>query len=243
MPLYGLIGKSLTHSFSRVYFREKFAREGCTDCEYRNFELRRIEEFPALLQQNPQLQGLNVTIPYKQAIMPFLDQLQPEAQAIGAVNTVLFNESKSIGANTDYYGFWESLQPHLHGNAPKALILGSGGAAQAVAYALKIHNIPYRTVSRHPQGEQWTYARANAALPDFTLIVNTTPLGTFPHTDAMPPLAVEKLTAEHLVYDLVYNPAQTLLLQKAGQQGAKVCNGLKMLQLQAKKSWELWNEL
>ena len=243
MHLYGLIGKYLTHSFSKGYFQEKFALEGITDCEYRNFELSTIEEFPEVLRQNPQLRGLNVTIPYKQVIIPYLTELATEAQAIGAVNTVLFYGSKIRGANTDYYGFWESLKPYLHGNAYKALILGSGGAAQAVAYALEVNQIPYCTVSRNPCKGQWSYEQANAALNQYNLIINTTPLGTFPQVDAMPPLAVEKLTKKHLVYDLVYNPEQTLLLQKAAQQGAATCNGLKMLQLQAEKSWELWNEL
>lgn len=246
MIRYGLIGYPLSHSFSKQYFSRKFAQEAIADVAYELFPLTHIEEFPDLLKQHPHLVGLNVTIPYKQQVIPFLDRLDPVAERIGAVNTIKIAPASGerLGYNSDYYGFKQSLESWL-GKRPvkQALVLGTGGASKAIVCALQHLGVAYQYVSRHPSPKAITYEalRANYALANFPLIVNTTPLGMSPHPEAAPDLSYEQLTAKHFCYDLVYNPEETLFMTKAAQQGAQVKNGLEMLHLQAEKSWEIWN--
>lgn len=239
MKRFGLLGRFLGHSASAAYFNEKFRREGLSDHHYQNFELPRISDFPTLLQQYPDLVGLNVTIPYKQAVMPYLGQLSSTAQAIGAVNTIVFDPTPS-GYNTDAEGFWNSLAPHLQPHHTRALVLGTGGASQAVSYALRQKEIAVRRVSRSPQDDQLSYQAAGAVLHEYPLLINATPVGTFPDTDALPALALDGLGPGHLVVDLIYNPPQTALLKAAQQRGAAVLNGRPMLEAQAEAAWQLW---
>ena len=246
MIRYGLIGYPLSHSFSKQYFARKFEQEDITNTIYELFPLESIEDFPDLLRRYPHLVGLNVTIPYKQQVIPFLSRLDPVAERIGAVNTIKIDTASGerVGYNSDYYGFKQSLAPWLSERTVKqALVLGTGGASKAVVCALQDVGIAYQYVSRHASPEVITYEalRANHALADFSLIVNTTPLGMSPHVDAAPDLAYEQLTDEQLCYDLVYNPEETLFMKRAAARGALVKNGLEMLHLQAEKSWAIWN--
>ena len=245
-PIYGLIGKKLGHSFSKKYFTEKFVREGIPS-RYELFEIPTIERFLGLWEQYPQLKGLNVTIPYKAEVIPYLDLLTPEAHAVHAVNTIRRDEAGLIGYNSDIYGFWTSLENFLAGAKPMgALILGTGGAARAVAYVLehmaKIPAITY--VSRKPGGPtQMGYEDLTTVkLEDYPLIINTTPLGMYPNISTAPQFPYEQLTSQHFAYDLVYNPEETRFLSLAKAQGAKVLNGMPMLIGQAEKSWEFWND-
>ena len=245
--LFGLIGYPLSHSFSKQYFNEKFRREGIEGCYYELFPLERIEALPALLEAHPKLRGLNVTIPYKQQVMPYLGRLDEGAGAVGAVNTISVKEGLLTGYNTDVYGFERSLQTFLDergGEAAglQALVLGTGGAAKAVAYVLRKMGIPYREVSRTKKTGRLTYPELNETLMrDCRLIVNTTPLGMSPKADTCPEIPFQHIGTQHLLYDLVYNPEETLLMAKARRQGAAVHNGLAMLRLQAEKAWEIWN--
>jgi len=238
---YGLIGQSLKHSFSKDYFTEFFAKEGIA-ASYKNFELQRIEDFIGLKKQ--EILGLNVTLPYKESILPFLDQLSPEAQEIGAVNCICFSEGKTIGHNTDAYGFKESLRPILRTEHRKALILGKGGAAKAVAYVLRSLGVEYRYVSRDPQGIDLAYGDLNdKALSFFPFLINTSPVGMFPDVEACPDIPYEHLSSKNFLYDLIYNPEETLFLNCGKERGALVMNGHKMLIYQAERSWELWNQI
>ncbi|MDI1354578.1 MAG: shikimate dehydrogenase [bacterium] len=244
MKQFGLIGRSLSHSFSKSYFEKKFNDLQLKDHSFENFELATIEDFKPLLKNNPNLNGVSVTIPYKETIMPFLDELSMEAKEIGAVNCISFKNRKLMGHNTDVYGFSQSIKPFLDANHERALILGTGGASKAVAYALKKVGVEVYFVSSSPKKTENTFSYAeinDRILNAFKLIVNTTPLGTFPKTNECPPLPYEFLTPLHLAYDLVYNPAETLFLKKAKEQGAISVNGVSMLHLQAEKSWEIWN--
>ena len=245
MQLYGLIGYPLSHSFSKQYFTEKFAREGITDCRYELYELPDVADLPQLLASQPSLRGLNVTIPYKQPVIPFLDTLDESARRVGAVNVIKIDRrGKKTGYNSDYYGFRQSLGDWLRrlGVQPKAaLVLGNGGAAQAVQVALQDLGIGYQVVSRQASPQVLTYEQLDGAvLAKHQLIVNTTPLGTYPRTDACPPIPYALLTPQHLLYDLVYNPPQTAFLTRGADRGAAVHNGLAMLHLQAEKAWEIW---
>lgn len=242
MKVYGLIGYPLSHSFSKGFFAEKFARQGITDCMYESFPIPEIGELPALLAQYPDLQGLNVTIPYKQAVMSYLDELSPAAAQIGAVNCIHFKDGRKIGYNTDAIGFRRSLEPLLQPHHNKALVLGTGGAAKAVQYVLEGLNIPYKLVSRQAAADSISYDQLDAAtMASHTLIVNTTPLGMYPNVSAAPALPYEQLTDKHLLYDLIYNPAVTTFLQQGADRGATIKNGHEMLILQAEASWEIWN--
>ena len=242
MKVYGLIGYPLSHSFSKGFFAEKFAREGIRNCMYESFPIPEISELPALLAQYPDLQGLNVTIPYKQAVMSYLDELSPAAAQIGAVNCIHFKEGRKIGYNTDAIGFRRSLEPLLQPHHNKALVLGTGGAAKAVQYVLEGLNIPYKLVSRQASADAISYEQLDAAtMTSHTLIVNTTPLGMYPNVSAAPALPYEQLTDKHLLYDLIYNPAVTAFLQQGADRGATIKNGHEMLILQAEASWEIWN--
>ena len=243
MRKFGLIGRNISYSFSRRYFSEKFGREGI-DASYENFDLQEINEFPQVIKSNPEIKGLNVTIPYKQAILPFLDTLDPIAKDIGAVNTIKIGENGSLtGYNTDHFGFAEALKPHLKPHHTKALILGTGGASRAVNYALKSLEIKTTFVSRSPSKNVISYEELSAeVLEEFTVIVNTTPLGTYPNVEEVPALPIKNLSSRHLIFDLIYNPSKTALMQMAEGRGATILNGQKMLELQAEKAWEIWNQ-
>ena len=243
MRKFGLIGRNISYSFSRNYFSEKFLREGISG-SYENFDLKNISEFPAVLKENPELKGLNVTIPYKEEIIPFLDSLDPVASEIGAVNTIKLETSgRLIGYNTDYFGFAEALKPYLKEHHKKALILGTGGASKAIAYALKTLDIEYKFVSRKASEEKLSYEELNEQmLKEYTLLVNCSPLGTFPKTEEHPKIPFQHLTRNHLIFDLIYNPPQTRFMELAKDQGATVVNGQKMLELQAEKAWDIWNK-
>ena len=243
--LFGLIGYPLSHSFSKKYFAEKFSREGREGCYYELFPLPAIGELPELLRAFPNLRGLNVTIPYKQAVIPYLDRLDPDARAVGAVNTIRIREGRCEGFNTDVIGFEQSLRGWLAGlgrQPERALVLGTGGAAQAVRYVLGRMSIEARLVSRRPGPSRRTYGEIDeAVLARHLLIINTTPLGMAPQTDQKPDLPYGQLTPAHLLYDLVYNPEKTLFLDAGSRQGAATKNGLEMLHLQAEAAWAVWN--
>jgi shikimate dehydrogenase len=242
MRKFGLVGRNISYSFSRKYFSEKFTNEGI-NATYENFDLQDINQFPEVLAKNPELKGLNVTIPYKEAIFPFLDSLDETAQQIGAVNTIKVERNGSLtGYNTDYFGFSEALKPFLKPHHKKALILGTGGASKAVNYALNSLDIKTRLVSRSPSKNAISYQQlSEEILEEHTVIINTTPLGTHPKVEEYPPLPVNYLSSRHLLFDLIYNPPQTALMKLAAARGATVLNGEKMLELQALKAWEIWN--
>src|SRR5690606_528413 len=246
MRTFGLIGFPLKHSFSKRYFSEKFLKEGLHYCQYQMFEIDEIGKFPQVLSSNPQLVGLNVTIPYKEKVIPYLDDLEPGCRLIGAVNTIKVAGDKLVGFNTDYIGFKQSLLNWLPTQSVKAIILGTGGASRAVKQALHDLSIPFLMVSRTQSEQQGTvnYHTLDQnpdILHEYRLIINTTPLGTFPNTEQMPPLPVRQLSPQHLVYDLVYNPETTQLMKAVLDAGGMAKNGLEMLHLQAEASWEIWN--
>lgn len=239
---YGIIGNPLAHSFSPAYFAEKFRKLGI-EASYERFELNAITEFPNLLKTHPQLRGLNVTIPYKQSIIPYLDSLSEAAQQIGAVNCIGIESNRLKGYNTDVIGFEQSLTPLLRPCHTKALVLGTGGSSMAVIYVLKRLGIEYLSVSRQPKINERGYADLTRdVLQDYLLIVNTTPLGMSPENDTCPDIPYEALGSKHLLYDLVYNPQETKFLALGKAQGAATKNGLEMLHLQAEASWEIWNQ-
>lgn len=243
--LYGLIGYPLSHSFSKKYFSDKFEKESIDNSRYELFELEDIQELPALLKQHPDLVGMNVTIPHKQQVMRYLDELDASAKRVGAVNTIRFSGNKRVGYNTDYYGFKESLE-HWLGTADisKAIILGTGGASRAVKCVLYALEIDYLLVSRQASEHTITYDRLknDYHLKDYPLIINSTPLGMSPNISTFPDIAYDQLSSEHFCYDLVYNPEVTTFMKKAEEHGATAKNGLEMLHLQAEKSWEIWNQ-
>jgi len=243
MRTFGLIGFPLTHSFSQKYFSEKFKKENISDAEFKNFPLENINDFPRLLASNPTLCGLSVTIPHKQSMMRILIEMDTVARETGAVNCIKVSETLT-GFNTDVFGFEKSLLPLLKNHHTKALILGTGGAAKAVEYVLKKSGIEYLFISRSqkPEAGNCSYNDLdNEIISSHPLIINTTPLGMFPDADSYPRIPYEHLTEKHLLYDLVYNPQETLFLKKGKEKGAQVKNGLEMLQLQADKAWEIWN--
>ena len=241
MRTFGLLGKNIDYSFSRKHFSEKFSKENI-DAEYLNFDIPSIEDFPEIIKKN-KLAGLNVTIPYKEAIIPFLDSLDNHSENIRAVNTIKFEKNGSLrGFNTDFWGFQEALKPHLKPHHQKAIILGTGGASKAIAYALELLSIEYKFVSRNPEDDQLSYHDLDKEIiEDHTIVINCTPLGTFPNTEVHPEIPFDFITENHLIFDLIYNPSETKLMQLSAQKGATTVNGLKMLQLQAKKAWEIWN--
>lgn len=253
MRSFFLLGKSLKHSFSPTYFNEKFGRLGIVDAEYSIAEMPEIESFPEWIVNQNSLAGINVTIPFKNAIIPYLDELNDEARSIGAVNTVAVlpksNANKGMypnftlhGFNTDASAFSAEIRPLLRPWMDMALILGNGGSAATVRYVLQKIGLKCTTVSRSKNDNTLLWSELTAPLVRHTkLIVNTTPLGQFPLTSNFPPLPFEALGTEHLVFDLIYNPEKTMLLQRAKALGCMVQNGLGMLHLQAEKSWEIWN--
>jgi len=242
MKTLGLIGYPLSHSFSKKHFSEKFERENIEGLQYELFPLESIEEFPDLLKKNPDIVGLNVTIPYKEAVIPYLDEID-ESAAFGAVNTIKFENGKLRGFNTDVYGFEHSIKPLLQAHHTAALILGTGGAAKAVASVFGRLRIAYKYVSRTPSEGQFSYKNIDEnTIKNHTVIVNTTPLGMYPNAEYCPRLPYEKLSDKHLFYDLVYNPNVTTFLKNGKKQGTSIKNGLDMLYLQAERAWEIWNE-
>ncbi len=247
MRLFGLIGYPLSHSFSAKYFARKFETENIPDTDYRLFPLENITDVTSLIALQPDLQGFNVTIPYKLAILPYLDHISDAAKSVGAVNCVKIDRNESgvelMGYNTDVYGFRESLIPALKPILKNALVLGTGGAAKAVCYTLNELGITYKLVSR-TGGENsvllYTQLTENI-ISDNLLIINTSPVGTFPDTEKCPDIPYHFLTNKHLLFDLIYNPAETKFLRLGREAGAATLNGSKMLELQAEKSWEIWN--
>lgn len=242
--IFGLVGRNIGHSFSKKYFTEKFSAAGAEHNVYQNFDLENIALFPDIIRDNPGLVGLNVTIPYKQAIIPFLDKMSANATQIGAVNTIrITKKGKLKGYNTDWYGFMESLRPLLKPNHKKALILGTGGASKAIAFAFEKLGILHTFVSRSPADGAIGYDRINATTFDnHQIIVNCTPLGTFPNSDTFPPIPYEFLTSQHIAYDLIYNPEETYFLKRAKENGTITKNGYEMLVLQAERAWKIWNK-
>lgn len=241
---FGLIGKNISYSFSKKYFTEKFSKELFNDCTYENFDIETIDEFPDILKKNSDLKGLNVTIPYKEVIIPFLDSMSEKAFKIGAVNVIRFTKKGNLkGYNSDWYGFKKSLEPLLQPHHKKALILGTGGASKAVAFALDQLGIFYTFVSREASKNAIDYSLINATTFDnFQIIINCTPLGTSPNTKEFPPIPYEFFTPKHIAFDLIYNPEQTQFLKKAKKKGAITKNGLEMLIFQAEKAWRIWNK-
>lgn len=241
MHKYGLIGKTLGHSFSRQFFTDKFENEGI-QAEYSNYELSEIAAITEVFETS-NLKGLNVTIPYKETVMPFLDELSDEAEAIGAVNVIAFQNGKRIGYNTDAFGFKQSIKPFLTNLHERALILGTGGASKAISYVFQSIGIDVAYISREAKGENtFSYKDMNPAMMNaFKVIVNCTPVGTFPNVEECPNIPYEAITPDHLMIDLIYNPDQTLFLKKSADQGATTLNGLSMLREQALKAYEIWN--
>lgn len=241
MKRFGLIGKPLSHSFSQRWFTEKFEREGLSDHRYDTFELDSIEAFPDLIGTTKGLVGLNVTVPYKQTVVPFLDAVDPMAAAVGAVNTIHVVNGRTTGYNTDVHGFRSTLLPLLNGKKPRALVLGSGGASRAVAFVLRELGIRFRVVSRTREKGDLTWDLLDPILIEVSpLIVNTTPLGMHPMVEAAPALPYSAIGEKHVVIDLIYNPAETLFLKKARSRGAAAANGMHMLHTQAEESWGIW---
>jgi shikimate dehydrogenase len=241
---FGLIGYPLGHSFSKKYFTEKFVREGIQGCQFELYPIESISEFPQLLDSESSLEGLSVTIPYKEQVIPYLDALDPACAQIGAVNCIRIRDGKKTGFNTDYLGFKHSLQSWLGTEIPNALVLGTGGASKAVQQALRDLGIHYRIVSRTQREGQLTYADLMEQpewLASHTLIINTSPLGTYPQVEDMPNIPIEQLHATHRVYDLVYNPPITRLMKECISRGGTAKNGQDMLELQAEAAWSIWN--
>jgi len=241
---FGLIGKDISYSFSKKYFTEKFTQDVFNDYVYENFDIPTIEEFPNILKKNPDLKGLNVTIPYKEAIIPYLDTLSEKAFKIGAVNVIRVTKKRNLkGYNSDWYGFKKSLKPLLQPHHKKALILGTGGAAKAVAFALEQIGIFYTYVSREASENAIDYNRVNITTFDnYQIIINCTPVGTSPNTKDFPPIPYEFFTDKHIAIDLIYNPEETQFLKKAKKKGAVTKNGYEMLVFQAEKAWKIWNK-
>jgi len=238
MKTYGLVGKSLDHSFSKKYFIDKFNSYNIQNVEYINIEIENINH----LFNHPKfslLSGFNITIPYKQSIIPFLDKIDPIAKTINAVNCVNIENQQLVGYNTDYIGFKESLKPWLKLGIDKALILGQGGASKAVSYALQELNIKYRTIARNTTNDFSSIHQKT--INAYPLIVNCTPLGSYPNISSYPPLPYHFLSQKHLLYDLIYNPKETLFLKKGKSQNTFIQNGYEMLTIQAEKSWEIWS--
>ena len=242
---FGLLGKDISYSFSRKYFSEKFKKLGLTTLKYSNMDIPEIEEFPFLLyHREHEYRGINVTIPYKESVMRYLNEIDADAKKIGAVNTIKVLQNGELkGYNTDYYGFKKALKPLLKNQKYQALILGTGGASKAVAYALKKLDIPYKFVSRQAKNKFYlSYGSLDKTIINsHQIIINCTPLGTFPDIKKYPLIPYQGITKNHILFDLIYNPAQTLFLKTGKLNGAKTINGLRMLELQAEKSWEIWN--
>ncbi|WCO00755.1 shikimate dehydrogenase family protein [Psychroserpens ponticola] len=243
MSRLGLLGKDISYSFSRGYFKLKFEAEQLP-FTYENFDIENITMLPKLLQDNPDILGLNVTIPYKELIIPYLDKLDKKAKKIGAVNTITISQKGKLkGYNTDCYGFKNSIKPFLKTHHKKALILGTGGASKAIAYTLKKQNIKFEYVSRTIKPHvKFTYDTLTITdIKAYTIIINCSPVGTHPNVNSCPNIPYDGISDAHLLYDLIYNPEESKFLRLGKTQGAQICNGLKMLELQAEKAWRIWN--
>lgn len=241
---FGLLGRNINYSFSKGYFTEKFSNENFVGCSYENFDIPEITNFPEIIKNNSSINGMNVTIPYKETVIPFLDKLSKNAKQIGAVNTIKFTKKGKLkGYNTDYYGFQKSLEPLLQAHHKSALILGTGGASKGVAFALDQLGIGYTFVSREAKENAIDYNKIDGrTFDDYQIIINASPVGTSPNIDLFPLIPYEFFTDKHIAYDLIYNPAETQFLKKAAAQGAQTKNGLDMLIFQAEKAWEIWNK-
>ena len=246
MKIYGLVGFPLTHSFSKRFFSEKFSNEKLADCSYVNFELQYINDLLLIIYDNIDVCGINVTIPYKETVLEILDEVEETAVMIGAVNTIkVIRNQKKIslkGFNTDYLGFEKSIQPLLKSFHLKALILGTGGSSNAIAFVLHKMGIPFRKVSRLSSEVHLQYSELTPeVMLDYQVIINCTPLGMYPEIDSFPKIPYQALTAQHLLFDLIYNPEETVFLKKGKEHGAATKNGFEMLSIQAEHSWLIWN--
>jgi shikimate dehydrogenase len=242
LKTYGLIGYPLKNAFSASYFNQKFKTLGIA-AQYENFPLEHIGSFSDIINRHPEIAGLNVTIPYKEAVIPYLDQLDVTAEQVGAVNTIRFHNNRLTGYNTDIYGFEKSILPQLKAWHQSALVLGTGGASKAIVFVLEKLGMKCTLVSRHEEIGLLYEDLDKAMMRSHQVIINCTPLGMFPDVHTFPPIPYQYITDLHLAFDLIYTPAETLFLQYARQNGAATINGLEMLQLQAEKAWEIWNRL
>lgn len=241
MNRYGLIGRTLKHSFSKTYFTNKFEENGLQDCVYDNFELEAIDTFPLLFTKFPDIKGLNVTIPYKEEVLPYLTVMDDVVKEIGACNCIKVQGGELSGYNTDVVGFRHSLEPKLKAHHTKALILGTGGASKAIEYVLRQLNIDFSLVSRQKKEGLLSYDDVTRdVLAEHHLLINTTPLGMYPNTDTAPSIPYQFITPEHFLFDIVYNPAKTVFLAEGEKQGAQIANGYEMLIGQAEESWRIW---
>ncbi|MGI9553025.1 MAG: shikimate dehydrogenase family protein [Aurantibacter sp.] len=239
---YGLVGRNISYSFSKGYFTKMFQDLNLEHHSYENFDLKNIEELETFLENSSDLKGLNVTIPYKQDVLPFLSKVDNIAFQIGAVNTIKVTDDQLIGFNTDVIGFNKSLKPHLKSHHKNALILGTGGASKAVAYVLEELGLSHKFVSRHAHEHQLGYPELDKdIIAKYTVLINCTPLGTYPDIENRPEIPYHFLGKKHLLYDLIYNPVKTAFLKYGEERGASIVNGQKMLELQAEASWEIWN--
>ncbi len=248
MRIFGLIGYPLSHSFSEKYFTTKFLREGIRDAIYKTMPIDHIDKLPLLISETQNINGLNVTIPYKEQVMKYIHSLDPIAQEINAVNTLHFTRKQGqlhiCGHNTDAWGFEHSIKPMLKPHHKKALVLGTGGAAKAVEYVLRKLGIQYLYVSRTAREGLINYCDLNESLMnEYTIVINTSPVGMYPNIDSCPYLPYECITPRHIFYDLVYNPEETKFMRLAKEKGAATKNGLEMLHLQAEKAWMIWNDV
>ncbi len=240
---FGLLGRNISYSFSRGYFTEKFTKLGLTDHSYVNFDLPKIEDITDVVKNTDELVGFNITIPYKEAIFPYLSEVDAKAKEIGAINVVKVQQNGLKGYNTDVIGFQQSIAPSIKKYHQKALILGTGGASKAVAYALKSLGLDYQFVSRNAGENKWSYSQLDKKIMDsYTVVINCTPLGTYPNIQDKPSIPYHYMSDKHLVYDLIYNPEETSFMKHAKDNGATALNGHQMLKLQAEAAWKIWNE-
>ncbi|GAA4953445.1 shikimate dehydrogenase [Algibacter agarivorans] len=240
----GLLGKNISYSFSKSYFKKKFEDEDIHNTSYENFDIESIDLFPSIIKKTEGLKGLNVTIPYKEQVIPYLDKVNKKAKAIGAVNTIrITKKGKLVGYNTDCYGFKHTIKPFLKSHHKNALILGTGGASKAIAYSLKEMGISYQYVSRKlKKGIGFSYDTLQESdVENHQIIINCTPLGTFPNVDDCPNIPYGAISKNHILFDLIYNPEETTFLKQGKQNQATTINGLNMLKLQAEKAWSIWN--
>ena len=240
----GLLGRNISYSFSKAYFKNKFEDENIKDTTYENFDIENIDLLPSIIKNTKELKGLNVTIPYKEVVIPYLNKVNKKAKAIGAVNTIkITKKGKLIGYNTDCYGFKKSLQPFVKSNHKKALILGTGGASKAIAFSLKKMGISYKYVSRNlSKNVAYTYdTLSETDIKNYQIIINCTPLGTFPNVNDCPNIPYNAINSNHILFDLIYNPEETTFLKQGKKNQATTINGLNMLKLQAEKAWSIWN--
>ena len=244
MKKLGLLGKDISYSFSRSYFKNKFEKENINDISYENFDIENIDLFPSIIKNTEGIKGLNVTIPYKEQVIPYLDKINKKAKAIGAVNTIrITKKGKLVGYNTDCYGFKNTLKPFVKSHHKKALILGTGGASKAIAYTFKEMGIKYQYVSRTiKNGVSFSYdTLTEMEVKEHQIIINSTPLGTFPNIEDCPNIPYSAISDQHILFDLIYNPEETKFLRQGKEKGATIINGLNMLRLQAEKSWSIWD--